>query len=146
MKLFSLRRMELGFWYSVVAAHMSLRLVPKVLNAVDMAFLFDECFRMIDADVVELRDIQHIVGSETVGVDNAVRLDAIPNNSQQSLCLSILDHHGIHLTATLEETKDRHLTGSPSSLACPFERLRSSSHRLRYHLQGKELQPPSSQR
>ena len=47
--------MEVGFWYSVVAAHMSLRLVPKVLNAVDMAFLFDECFRMIDADVVELR-------------------------------------------------------------------------------------------
>ena len=81
MKLFSLRRMEAGFWYSVVAAHMSLGLVPKVLNAVDMAFLFDECFRMIDADVVELRDIQHIVGSETVGVDNAVRLDAIPDNS-----------------------------------------------------------------
>ena len=24
---------------------------------------------MIDADVMELRDIQHIVGSETVGVD-----------------------------------------------------------------------------
>ena len=53
--------MEVCFWYSVVAAHMSLRLVPKVLNAVDVAFLFDECFRMIDADVAELRDIQHIV-------------------------------------------------------------------------------------
>jgi hypothetical protein len=66
MKLFSLRRMEVGFWYSVVAAHVSLSLVPKVLNANDVAFLFDECFRMIDADVVELRDIQHIVGSETV--------------------------------------------------------------------------------
>ena len=114
MKLFSLRRMEVGFWYSVVAAHVSLGLVPKVLNAVDMAFLFDECFRMIDADVMELRDIQHIVGSETVGVDNAVRLDAIPNNSQQSLCLGILDHHCIHLTATLEETEDGHLTGCPS--------------------------------
>ena len=101
--------MEVGFWYSVVAAHVSLSLVPKVLNAVDMAFLFDECFRMIDADVMELRDIQHIVGSETVGVDNAVRLDAIPNNSQQSLCLGILDHHCIHLTATLEETEDGHL-------------------------------------
>ena len=45
MKLFSLRRMEVDFWYSVVAAHVSLRLVPKVLDAVDMAFLFDECFR-----------------------------------------------------------------------------------------------------
>jgi len=45
MKLFSLLRMEVGFWYSVVAAHVSLRLVPKVLDAVDMAFLFDECFR-----------------------------------------------------------------------------------------------------
>ena len=47
--------MEVGFWYSVVAAHVSLSLVPKILDAVDMAFLFDECFRMIDADVVELR-------------------------------------------------------------------------------------------
>ena len=45
MKLFSLRRMEVDFWYSVVAAHVSLRLVPKFLDAVDMAFLFDECFR-----------------------------------------------------------------------------------------------------
>ena len=58
---------------------MSLGLVPKVLNAVDMAFLFDECFRMIDADVVELRNIQHIIGSEAVGIDDAVRLDTIPN-------------------------------------------------------------------
>ena len=72
--------MEVSFRYAVVAAHMSLSLVPKVLYAVYMAFFFDECFRMIDPDVVELRDIQHIVGSETVGVDNAVRLDAIPNN------------------------------------------------------------------
>ena len=31
--------MEVGFWYSVVAAHVSLSLVPKVLNAVDMTFL-----------------------------------------------------------------------------------------------------------
>ena len=45
----------MGFWYSVLASHMSLRLVPKILDAVDMAFLFDECFRMIDADVVEPR-------------------------------------------------------------------------------------------
>jgi len=46
--------MEVGFWYSIVAAHVSLSLVPKVLNAVDMAFLFDECFRIIDPDVIEL--------------------------------------------------------------------------------------------
>ena len=39
MKLFSLRSMEVGFWYSVAAAHMSLSLVPKVFDAVDMAFL-----------------------------------------------------------------------------------------------------------
>ena len=79
MKLFSFRRMEVGFRYAVVAAHVSLSLVPKVLEAVDVTFLFDECFRMIDADVVELRNIQHIIGSEAVGIDDAVRLDTIPN-------------------------------------------------------------------
>ena len=47
--------MEVSFRYAVVAAHMSLSLVPKVLNTVDMTFLFDECFRMIYPDVVELR-------------------------------------------------------------------------------------------
>ena len=73
--------MEVGFWYSVVAAHVSLSLVPKVLNAVDMAFLFDECFRMIDADVMELRDIQHIVGSVAIGIHDAVTWAAISDNS-----------------------------------------------------------------
>ena len=81
MKLFSLRRMEVGFWYSVVAAHMSLSLVPKVLNAVDMAFLFDECFRMINANMSELRDIKNVVGAEAVGIDDAVRLNAVSYNS-----------------------------------------------------------------
>jgi len=110
--------MEVSFRYAVVAAHMSLSLVPKVLNAVDMAFLFDECFRMIDPNVVELRNIQHIVGSEAIGIHDAVRLDAISNNSQQSLCLSVLNHHSVDPAATLEETENGHLTGrSSTSLA-----------------------------
>ena len=81
MKLFSLRRMEAGFWYSAVAAHMSLGLVPKVLDAVYMTFFFDECLRMIDPEVVELRDIQHIVGSVAIGIHDAVTWAAISDNS-----------------------------------------------------------------
>jgi hypothetical protein len=46
--------MEVGFRYAVVAAHVSLSLVPEVLDAVDMTFLFYKCFGMIDPNIVEL--------------------------------------------------------------------------------------------
>jgi len=44
-------QVEEVFRYAVVVAHVSLCLVPEVLDAVDMTFLFYECFRMIDPDV-----------------------------------------------------------------------------------------------
>ena len=47
-------KMEMDFRYTVVAAHLSLSLVPKALDTIDMALLFDECFGMIDPDVVKL--------------------------------------------------------------------------------------------
>ena len=47
-------QVEEVFRYAVVAAHVSLCLVPEVLDAVDMTFLFYKCFGMIDPNIVEL--------------------------------------------------------------------------------------------
>ena len=58
--------MKVGFRYSVVTAHVSLNLVPEIVDAVDMTFRFDKCLRMIDPEVVTRRaakqniTIQHI--------------------------------------------------------------------------------------
>ena len=38
-------------------AHMSLGLVPKILDAIDMVVTVSEELRMIDPKVVEIRDI-----------------------------------------------------------------------------------------
>ena len=81
MKLFSLRRIEVLFRHAVVTPQVPFSLVPKIFNSVDVAFLFDECLRMINANMSELRDIQNVVGAEAVGIDDAVRLNAVSYNS-----------------------------------------------------------------
>ena len=107
-------QIEVLFRHAVVTPQVPFSLVPKILNSVDVAFLFDECLRMINANMSELRDIQNVVGAEAVGIDDAVRLNAVSYNSQQCLRLSILNHDCVNPATALEETKDRHLSGGPS--------------------------------
>ena len=65
----------MGLWDTVEFAHMTLRLVPKILNPVDVVWLVGEQLRMVDSEVMEVRHIQHVVASPTVRVDDAVRHD-----------------------------------------------------------------------
>ena len=58
---------------TVEFAHVALRLVPEVLDPVDMILLVSKQFRMIDPEVVEGRDIQYIVATLTIRVDDAIR-------------------------------------------------------------------------
>ena len=58
---------------AVEATQMSRGLVPKVLNAIDlMPSLRDEDLTVVHAPMVKLRDIQHIVRSEAIRIDNAI--------------------------------------------------------------------------
>ena len=68
------------FGNTVEFAQMSLRLVPKILNAVDMIFLVCEKFGMVDATVLEIRYIQHVVSSPAIRIDDAVRDDFLLDN------------------------------------------------------------------
>jgi aconitase A len=52
---------------------MALRLVPEILNPVDVVLLVGEQLRMVDSEVMEVRHIQHVVAPPTVRVDDAVR-------------------------------------------------------------------------
>ena len=69
-------------WNTVKFAHMALRLVPKILNPVDMIFLVCKELRMVDAEMLELRYIQYIVAAPTVGINNAIWHHLALNNRE----------------------------------------------------------------
>ena len=52
---------------------MSLGLIPKILNTIDVIFLVSKQLRMIDPVVLEVRHIQHVVRPERIRINNAVR-------------------------------------------------------------------------
>ncbi len=51
---------------------MTLRLVPEILNPVDVVLLVGEQLRMVHSEVMEVRHIQHVVAPPTVRVDDSV--------------------------------------------------------------------------
>ena len=69
-------------WDAVVAPEMTFRLVPEVLDAVDVVAVLGEELGVIDADVVEVRDIEYVVSLEAVCVDNAVGFDLAFNDGR----------------------------------------------------------------
>ena len=72
----------MGFRDAVVSSEMAFRLVPKVLDAIDVVSVDRKNLRMIDAMVVELRDVEDVIGPEVVGVDDAIRQNTLSHNSQ----------------------------------------------------------------
>ena len=53
-------------WNTIEFTHMTLRLVPKILNPVDVVFLVCKEFGVVDPEVFEVRHIQDVVTSPTV--------------------------------------------------------------------------------
>ena len=64
--------MEMVFWHAVVAPQMTFGLVPEILNSVDVIPVFGKLFGMIDADMMEVRDIKDVIGLEAIRMDDAV--------------------------------------------------------------------------
>ena len=87
---------------AVEATQMTLRLVPEVLDAVDMVSGFNKPLRVIDAVMSELRDIQSIITQKAIRIDNAVRFDRPSNDRNQRILLGIRDDNDVHLAASLE--------------------------------------------
>ena len=86
---FSQEERKVGSRDTVEATQMALGLVPEVLDSVDVIFPVGEQFGVVDAAVLERRDVQHVVGAEGVGVDDAVGDDLVLNDGLQRLALCV---------------------------------------------------------
>ena len=60
----------MSLWDTVEFAHMALRLVPKVLNPVDVILLVCKEFGAVESKVLEVRNIQYVVGFPAVTINN----------------------------------------------------------------------------
>jgi hypothetical protein len=106
---------EVDSWDAVEAAHMTLGLIPEVLDAVDVVLLIGEQFGVVDAVVLETRYVEHVVGAEGIGVDDAVGHDLVLDDGLQGLALGVGDDLGIDLAAAFEQAKHRNLAASPAT-------------------------------
>ena len=60
---------------SVVFAQYTLRLVPKIFNAVDMVLALGKRFTMVDAVMDKTAHVQLVVTAQIIGINNTVRHD-----------------------------------------------------------------------
>ena len=103
--------MKLGAWDTVVAAQLALGLVPEVLDAIDVGPLVGELFPVVDAHVAELGNVEQIIGSEAVGVDHGIGLDALLDDGKKRFRSGIWDDDRVDLPASFEQPEDRHFAG-----------------------------------
>jgi hypothetical protein len=73
--------MEMLLIDPIMFSECSFRLIPKVLNAIDViAFTASKLFKVIDSEVFKLAHIQCMVNSITISINKAVRLDFTLDN------------------------------------------------------------------
>lgn len=94
---------------------MPFRLVPEVLDAVDMVAPIGKQLAMIDPKMVEVGDVEHIIATIAIGVDNAVWLDFTGDYGDERVGFCVTDSDGEHFAAALEQAEDRHLACRPSA-------------------------------
>jgi hypothetical protein len=70
---------EVSFEDSVVFSQVPLGLVPEILDAIDVVVLVGKQIGMIDPEMVEVGDVEHVIAAVAIGVDNAVGLDFARN-------------------------------------------------------------------
>ena len=64
----------------VITAQMAYGLAQEVLDTSDRVAFISEQLRVIDALTMELRDIQSVVRTKAIGIDNAIGLNTLSNN------------------------------------------------------------------
>src|ERR1035437_266073 len=106
---------KVGGGDAVETTHMTLGLIPEVLDAVDVVLLIGEQFGVVDAVVLETRNIEHVVGAEGIGVDDAVGDDLVLDDGLQRLTLGVRDDLGIDLAAAFEQAKHGNLATGPAT-------------------------------
>ncbi len=60
---------------TVEFAHVTLRLVPEVLDPVDVIVPVGEQLRVIDPEMLEVGDVERVVAAPAISLDDAVGCD-----------------------------------------------------------------------
>ena len=94
---------------------MAFRLVPEILDAVDVIIAISEQFRMIDPEMVKVRDVESVVACPGVRIDDAVGQYHAVYDGHQGRRAGVGDHLGIDPAAALEDAEDRNLTGGAAT-------------------------------
>jgi hypothetical protein len=66
---------------------------------------------VVDPVVVELRDVEDVIGGIRVGIDNRIRHNLRPDDGQERVFADVGDHHGVDFAATLDDAEDRDFAG-----------------------------------
>ena len=70
---------------AIEASQITLCVGPKILDAIDMVSGFNKLLRVIDAVMLELRNIQRIIVQKAIRIDNAVRFDCPSNDRNECI-------------------------------------------------------------
>mgnify|MGYP003115850273 CR=1 FL=1 len=109
---------------AVVAAKMAFGLVPEVFDAVDVVLPVSKEPGVIDPHVVEIGDVELVIGAEAVGVDDAVRLDFTGDYRDQRIGLGVFHRQDEDMAAAFQQPEHRDLAcraAAALSLAHPAE-------------------------
>ena len=90
----------LGF-DTIKFAQASLRLVPEILDAVDVVPFVREQLRMVDPQVMEVGYVERVIGPPGISINDAVGSDFFLNDGQQRLGFGIRNDGRVNLPAPL---------------------------------------------
>jgi len=99
---------------------MAFGLVPEVLDSVDVVFLVGEQRGVVDAQVPEMGDIEYVVRSERVGVDDRIRSDTLFDDGQQRDRLCVGDDGCVDLAFALQQAENSNFSGSAAAPATKY--------------------------
>jgi hypothetical protein len=110
-------------WDTIKFSHVSFCLIPKVFNTVNVIMFFGKKGAVIDSEMFEFRDVQCIISTPTIGVDNTVRLNLFADYRHERIRFCIKNNLCVDLPSALQKTKNGHLSSSAST---PFSFTRST--------------------
>ena len=73
----------MGLGNTVELTHLALRLVPEILDTVDVVPVVREQLAVIDPEVVKVGYVQHVVTAPAVRIDNAIGNDLALDDRHQ---------------------------------------------------------------
>lgn len=139
---------------AVEPSEMALGLVPEILNPVDVVLPVNKPLRMVDPDVVEVRDIQRIIAPEGVRVHDAVWHDHALHDGQKRRASGVRNHDRVDPPSTFQQAENRYFASSTSApFAFPdFSEIALIDFNLTvewrrlFHLIGNDFPQPSEER